>query len=121
MKIRMKIGISGTFHNIEQGVKVGDVVEVDDLSGANYIASGYAEAAPARGVEHAVTEPSNEERAILSTEIIGASEKAVPQPRAPRPPKVQEPEPKLEPKAVTTKDVPTPTKRSPVPPRRPRK
>jgi hypothetical protein len=112
MKIRMKISINGTFHNIDGGVKVGDVVDIDEQSAANYVASGYAEAIKPGGQlseEHAVQQFSDEERAVLDTEIIGASNKPIPQPRTPRPPKVEpepEPEPELEPKAVTKVDAP---------------
>jgi hypothetical protein len=98
VKIRLKISIAGTFHGIDGGVKVGDVVEVDDMSGANYVASGYAEEVKPgrRSEEHALADMSAEEHAVLATEIIGASNKPVPQSRAPRPPKA---EPKAEPKS----------------------
>lgn len=43
MRIRMKIPVSGTFHNLTDGVRVGDIVEVDDDSGASYVKLGYAE------------------------------------------------------------------------------
>jgi hypothetical protein len=39
----MLIHITGTFHNIDGGVRPGDVVDVDDQSGINYCMSGYAE------------------------------------------------------------------------------
>jgi hypothetical protein len=38
----MRREVSGTFHGID-GVKVGDVVEVDDVNGARYCKLGYAE------------------------------------------------------------------------------
>ena len=44
MKIRMKIDIPLLFHNID-GVKRGDIVEVDDANAARYCSLGYAEGA----------------------------------------------------------------------------
>jgi DNA helicase TIP49 (TBP-interacting protein) len=41
VKIRMKMEVAGTFHGLE-GVKTGDVVDVDDENGARYCALGYA-------------------------------------------------------------------------------
>lgn len=98
MKIKWKISVAGTVHNVDGGVTVGDVMEVDDSEAERYIALGYAEAANQgrRSEEHAVQEFSKEERAVLDKEIIGASHGAVPQPRTPRPPQVEgeeEPEP----------------------------
>lgn len=129
MKIKMKMSVAGTFHNIDAGVVVGQVVDIDDAEAARYVALGYAEAVkPGRlSEEHAIAALSNEERAVLSTEIVGASDKPVPQPKAPRPPKVEVGDGKVEevkapaPKTVTTKDVPTPTKRVTTAVRRPRK
>lgn len=142
MKIKMKVSISGTFHNIDGGVRIGDVVDIDDQSAANYMEAGYAEAVNqdrrSFPEEHAVQGFSKEERAVLDTEIIGAaSSRPIPQPRAPRPPKAEaevvdgagqthtgtlpvsasDAKPS-ERKAVTTKDVSTPTKRTPPSPRR---
>ena len=92
MRIRMKMSVAGTFHNLLEGVSVGQIVDVDDENGQRYIDLGYAELANQTGkaskVEHAV-QLSNEERAVLDTEVVGASSKPVPQPRAPRPPKVE--------------------------------
>jgi hypothetical protein len=100
MRVRMKISIAGTFHGMVEGVTVGQVVDVQpDAEAERYIKLGYAELANQgrRSEEHALADMSNEERAVLSTEIVGASSKPVPQPRAPRPPRV-EPEPEVEPK-----------------------
>lgn len=95
MRIRLKITVAGTFHNLVEGVKVGDVVDIDDAEAERYIKLGYAELANQGRVEHAVPK-SREERAVLDTEIVGASSKAVPQPRPPKP--EPKPEPKVGPK-----------------------
>lgn len=59
MRIRMKTGVTGTFHHIEGGVQVGQVVDVDDASAASYITSGLAE--DAKNVEeHAVVDEKTE-------------------------------------------------------------
>lgn len=89
MKIRMKMTVQGTFHNIDGGVKVGDVVDIDDAEAERYIALGYAEKANQGGrtEEHAVQQFSEEERAVLATEVVGATHKAVPQPRVKAEPK----------------------------------
>lgn len=82
MKIKWKIGVSGTVHNREGGVKVGDVMDLEDAEGERYIRLGYAEAVKPGGKlseEHAVAAFSNEERAILDTEIVGATNKPIPQ------------------------------------------
>ena len=94
MKIRMKMSVFGTFHNLDGGVKVGQVVDIDDAEAERYIALGYAEAANQgrRSEEHAVAEFSEEERAVLSTEVVGASQKVIPQPRHPKPEPQAEPE-----------------------------
>lgn len=60
MRIRMKIPVNGVFHNLVEGVRVGDIVDVDDDNGARYIALGYAELADQRGEEHA-TAPKGEQ------------------------------------------------------------
>lgn len=61
MKIRMKIPVAGTFHNLTGGVKVGDVVDLDDENGARYCALGYAEPVVDKREERAVA-PKGEER-----------------------------------------------------------
>jgi hypothetical protein len=59
----MKIGVSGVFHNMLDGVRAGEVVEVDDDNGARYCALGYAEpVAERQRAEHAEV-PKGEERA----------------------------------------------------------
>lgn len=80
MKIKLKISVSGTFHNIDGGVVVGQVVEVPDAEGERYIALGYAEAVKGGKLseEHAVANFSKEERAVLDTDVVGASHGAVP-------------------------------------------
>ena len=57
MKIRWKIPVAGAVHNHEGGVKPGDVMDVDDESGANYCAFGYAEEVKSH---HKVEEPEPE-------------------------------------------------------------
>lgn len=100
MRIRWKMSIAGSVHNDPEGVTVGQVTDIQpDAEAERYIKLGYAELANQgrRSEEHAVQSFSNEERAVLDTDIVGASDKAVPQPRAPRPPKAEsEPEPKSE-------------------------
>ncbi|MGO9100590.1 hypothetical protein [Mycobacterium sp.] len=45
MKIRMKIGIAGTFHGIDGGVQRGDTIAISpDLEALRYVRLGYAEA-----------------------------------------------------------------------------
>jgi hypothetical protein len=43
MKIRMLMTVAGAFHNIEGGVKLGDVVDVEAAEARRYCALGYAE------------------------------------------------------------------------------
>lgn len=43
MKLRMKIDIGGTFHGRPEGVKRGDIVDVEDWIAERYIANDYAE------------------------------------------------------------------------------
>lgn len=114
MKIKWKISLSGTVYNRDGGVKPGDVMEVDDAEAERVIALGQAEEVkPGRkSVEHAVADLSTEERAVLDTGFIGASDKVIPQPRAPRPPKA-EPEPE-----VAVEPEPKPAKRGPGRPRK---
>lgn len=116
----MKMGVNGTFHNIEAGVVVGQVVDIEDAEAERYIALGYAEAVkPGRlSEEHAVAALSNEERAVLSTEIVGASSKPIPQPRAPRPPQVELPKsnPELPNKAKSEPKAESEPKPKPEPP-----
>lgn len=61
MKIRLKREIRGMFHG-HDGVRVGDVIEVDDLHGARYCKLHYAEPVVDRQEERAVA-PRGEERA----------------------------------------------------------
>lgn len=80
----MRLAVEGGFHNIDAGVKVGDVVEVDDVEGARYCALGYAE----RVVE------AKEERAVAPKAEQATAERVEPaEPvvkRGPgRPPKTQ--------------------------------
>lgn len=58
MRIRMKAQITGTFHNRDGGVEVGDIVDVEDVHAARYITSGLAEAADT--VEDAVVDETAE-------------------------------------------------------------
>lgn len=44
VKIRMRIAVLGSFHNMDSGVEVGQVVDIDDESALRYINLGYAEA-----------------------------------------------------------------------------
>jgi hypothetical protein len=41
--IKLRQPVTGTFHHIEGGVEVGQVVDVDDANAARYIKSGLAE------------------------------------------------------------------------------
>lgn len=56
MRIRMKIAVLGSFHNIDSGVKVGQVVDIDDENALRYINLRYAEAVGDSGplVERAI-------------------------------------------------------------------
>jgi hypothetical protein len=57
----MRIDVAGAFHNVDAGVKRGDIVDVDDASAARYIALGYAEPVDDHpGEEAAVLEPETE-------------------------------------------------------------
>lgn len=66
MRIRMKQGVTGTFHSIDGGVEPGQVVDVDDVSAARYVKSGLAELIG-----------GTEENAVIDTEV----ESAVAKPR----------------------------------------
>jgi hypothetical protein len=39
----MRIPVHGTFHNILEGVKRGDIVDIDDDNARRYCALGYAQ------------------------------------------------------------------------------
>lgn len=70
LKIRMKISVTGTFHNNSAGVRIGDVVDVDDENGLRYIKLGYAEPLRShRAEEHAVASKINEERAVIERSV----------------------------------------------------
>lgn len=75
MRIRLKQGVTGTFHNIDGGVEVGQVVDVDDVSAARYVKSGLAELVG-----------DTVENAVIDTEV----ESAVVKPRRGRPKKQPE-------------------------------
>lgn len=60
MKIRMKIDVAGMFHNIPDGVRVGDEVDVEDDEAVRYCGLGYAEPVT-KAAERAV---AREERAV---------------------------------------------------------
>ena len=59
----MKISVAGTFHGEPDGIKAGDVVEVDDVIGARYCRLHYAEPVVDHKEERAVVPPEGEERA----------------------------------------------------------
>ena len=61
MKIRWKIDVAGTVHGKIDGVRVGDVMEVDDENGADYCRLGYAVPVVELKEERAVA-PKSEER-----------------------------------------------------------
>jgi hypothetical protein len=44
MRVRMLATIGGTFHNIPNGVKRGDVVDIDEIPAKRYIVNGIATA-----------------------------------------------------------------------------
>lgn len=79
MQVRMLIDVSGTFHNIDAGVRRGDVVDVDDATGARYMQHGIA--------EHFDTDTGGEESAVLDT--AGAESAVVPPKRRGGRPKKQ--------------------------------
>jgi hypothetical protein len=43
MKIRMKVDVHGTFHNMPGGARRGDIVDIDDDNALRYCALGYAQ------------------------------------------------------------------------------
>lgn len=59
----MKIEVAGAFHNEPGGVRIGDVVEVDDDNGARYCELGYAEPVVSKREERAVPPKDDEQRA----------------------------------------------------------
>lgn len=63
MKVRWKIPVAGTVHGIPEGVKPGDVTEVDDTTGARYCRWHLAEPVVDRKEERAVA-PEGEQRTI---------------------------------------------------------
>lgn len=89
MKIRMKLSVAGSFHNIDAGVKVGDVVDIEDAEAHRYVALGYAEAVvedkpkrPPEVKEERAVAPKAE-TAVTKTDVV---EKPAPKPAAPRGP-----------------------------------
>lgn len=58
----MKIEVHGGFHNNPDGVRIGDVVDVDDTEGARYCALGYAEPVVDKREERAVPPKDEEQR-----------------------------------------------------------
>ncbi len=69
MKIRLKYAVTGTFHNMD-GLRYGDVVEIDDGDAERYIRQGFAEAVADKPAaekpvqEHAVATSDTEEHAV---------------------------------------------------------
>jgi hypothetical protein len=63
MRIRLLQMITGSFHSIDGGVEVGQVVDVDDVSAARYIKNGLAEKAGGTA-ESAVIEPEVESAVV---------------------------------------------------------
>lgn len=81
MRVRMKIGVSGTFHGIVEGVAAGQVVDVEpDVEAERYIKLGYAELADQSGKPERPPERPKEERAVAPK-----SETAVVKPEVERP------------------------------------
>lgn len=65
MKIKMRREVHGLFHGLD-GVRVGDVVEVDDANGARYCSLGYAEPVADRGKVEQATAPRAEQRKVAA-------------------------------------------------------
>ena len=85
MKIRMLVPMPGTLHSIYENTQAGDIIDVDEVSAARYVAQGFAV-----GVD---VEPS-EERAVVEVEAeVAVPEVKVEKKRGPgRPRKVVEPD-----------------------------
>jgi hypothetical protein len=62
MRIKMKMSVLGTFHEMEN-VKLGDVVDVPDDEGARYCKLGYAEPVAEMPRAETATAPEPEKRA----------------------------------------------------------
>jgi hypothetical protein len=75
MRIRLLQMITGSFHGVDGGVEVGQLVDVDDISAARYVKSGLAELVK-----------GTEESAVVEPEV----ESAVVKPRRGRPKKQPE-------------------------------
>lgn len=75
MRIRILQMITGSFHGVDGGAEVGQVVDVDDFSAARYIKSGLAELV--KGTEEsAVVEPDNVESAVVRPRRGGRPKKS---------------------------------------------
>jgi hypothetical protein len=85
MLIRMKIHVAGTFHGRVNGVNPGEIVDVDDASGARYCRLHYADAVVDRREERAVA-PRGEERAAVAEDAPAEAPRRGPG----RPPKASE-------------------------------
>lgn len=83
-RIRMKISIAGTFWNLVEGVKVGDIVDMDnDAEAQRMISLGYAELAN-QGKPERPPEPK-EERATAPKSETAVTKPKVEEKPAPKP------------------------------------
>ena len=86
MRIKMKMDVAGSFHNIDGGVRAGQVVDVQpDEEAARYVALGYAEevAKSAPKVEKAVASPKVETAALTTEQAAVLTEVEADKPHAP--------------------------------------
>jgi hypothetical protein len=76
VKIRMKTGVSGTFHGYN-GVDRGDVVDVDEANGLRYILNGMAEAVTKTAEKKVEREERQIEKAVVTEQETTALKAAV--------------------------------------------
>lgn len=68
MKIRMKRAVLGTFHDMPEGVAIGQVVDIPDAEAKRYIATDLAEPAKGSKTETATASDADVETAALDDE-----------------------------------------------------
>lgn len=72
MKIRMKIEVLGAFHGVENGVRIGDEVDVKpDEEAVRYCALGYAEPVTKSAEKAVAREERAAEKAVAEAESEG--------------------------------------------------
>lgn len=68
MRVKMRVDVTGTFHNMDAGVRRGDIVDVDEATALRYIHNGIAERVEA-GIEESAVLASVAESATVRRRV----------------------------------------------------